>query len=127
MDDAQTLTNPSSPLTPTDGVLTIEGTGFGNSAVGFIDSKQQATISSSATQIKLSLNNVVDPAAVDLEIRTDSVNTPKVIVATPLTQQLLSVSPSTGSKGGQKITLNTAGLGLKTTTQISITSSSGNV
>jgi len=125
--DAQTLTNPTTPLVNNNGVITVTGTGFGANAVGFVGDKQQTTISSTATQIELSLNNLVDPLVIDLEIRTDVANTPKVIVATPFAQKLISVTPNTGSIGGQKITLNTVGLGLETTTKLAITSASTNV
>ena len=122
--DSQTLT--ATDITATDGVVTLAGTNFGDNAKGFIDGNEQTTESSSATEVKVSLSNIPDPSDVTLEIRTDDANLPAFTVATPITQKLVSISPNTGSTGGQKITLNTIAIGTITTTNIAITDSSGN-
>ena len=123
--DTQTLTS-SSDLAVTDGVVTIAGTNFGANAKGYIDGVEQTTVSSTATEVQIRLTNIKDPSSVSLEVRTDSANLPSFTIATPVTQKLLSISPSTGSTGGQKVTLNVAGLGTDTTSNIAVVDSSGN-
>ena len=55
-----------------------------------------------------------------MEVRTDSVNLPKVDIATPIALKQISVSPLQISSGGHKIIVHAAGLGLSTTKDLSI-------
>jgi hypothetical protein len=114
------LTLATNTVTHADGVITITGAGFGLNAKGFIGDYEQTTVSSTSTEIQLRLTMMNDPESIDLIVRTDTVNIPKMTVSTPFDPVLLSVSPKVGSSGGQKITLTTVGLGLKTTSNLNV-------
>ncbi|CAI2373695.1 unnamed protein product [Moneuplotes crassus] len=124
--DSQTISGPATDIAITDGIVTISGTNFGANAKGFISDNEQTTISSTSTEVQIRLNKISDPSDIKLEIRTDGANLPTFTLATPITQKLVSLTPNTGSIGGQKITLNTIGIGTETTSNIAITDSSSN-
>jgi hypothetical protein len=103
-DDSQSaILSTTSDLIPVDGVVTITGTGFGANPVAYIGDYAQETISSSATEIKIKLIKFDDNEQFNFEVRTDSINLPTISIAKPLTQTLLSISPNSGSSGGEKI------------------------
>ena len=97
---------------PVNGVVTISGSGFGSNAVGYIGSYAQQTISSTSTEIKISLTKMDNNESFKLVVKTDTVYLPTVTVQTPLSPVLTSISPQSGSIGGEKITLSTIGIGM---------------
>ena len=126
IDDTQTVDSAGSTLDHVEGVITITGTGFGTNAVAVVDGYQQTTVSSTATQVEIKLNKINDPESVSIEVNTDAANIPGIFVTLPFVQGLYSISPSTGSSGGQLVTLNVAGLGLLTTENLNVVDGSGN-
>lgn len=106
------MTNPSNALVPVNGVVTISGSGFGSNAVGYIGTYAQQTVSSTSTEIKISLTKMDNNEAFTLVVKTDTIYLPTVVVQTPLSPVLTSISPSTGSIGGEKLILSTIGIGI---------------
>jgi hypothetical protein len=112
-------------LEPENGIVTITGTGFGANPVGYVNGFAQNTVSASDTEIQIELIKVNDNERMTLEVRSDTVNLPLVNVAN-LTHSLISVTPNTGSSGGQLIQLKTTGLGMETTGNIKVLHYVGN-
>ena len=124
VDDSQAISGSTTDIVVTDGVVTISGTGFGANAKAFISDNEQTTLTSTSSQVEVKLTKIPDPSDIEIEVRTDGANLPAFTVVTPIVQKLVSVTPNTGSAGGQKITLNTIGIGTETTSNIAITDSS---
>ena len=119
------LTNPTTVLTPVNGVVTISGSNFGANPVGYIGTYAQVTVSSSTTEVQIKLTKFDDNEVFELEIRTDTINLPTVVISQPLQPSLTSVSPHVGSSGGEKLILSTYGLGLSTTSNLNVFYGSG--
>jgi hypothetical protein len=112
---APTLAEPDTFLIPNVDTVTITGTGFGANPSAFIEGLLQKTVSASDTEIVVKLTNMNNNEMFTLEVRTETVNLPMVYVQLPFTAELVSISPHTGSKGGELLTLSTIGIGLQYT------------
>jgi hypothetical protein len=120
-----TVDTATSILTPQNGEVTIKGTNFGDNPVGYIGTYMQETVSSSATEIVIKLIKMDDNEALSFEVRTDTVSLPSIVLTLPVSQVLLSITPSVGSSGGQKITLSTIGIGESSASNLNIYYGSG--
>jgi hypothetical protein len=120
LDTTQTLTDAGTDFDLVDGIVTVTGTGFGANAVGYIGNYAQETISSTDTEVQIRLTKMDNNEEFNFEIRTDTVNLPPVKIAQPLIPRLISVSPNSGSLGGQTITLTGSGFGLMTVSDIDV-------
>jgi parallel beta-helix repeat protein len=125
-DSTQAGTVDLEEVTAVEGAVTITGTGFGDNPVGYIDGFMQETVGSpSATEVMIRLTNYNDPLKIDLEVRTDTINLPKVTVTTPLTEAINSVTPNSGSEGGELLKFDVTGVGLETTSNLKVFYGSG--
>ena len=109
---APTLTS-SSALNVVNGQVTITGTGFGTNPMAYIGTFMQTVeAGSTTTQVVVTLTKYNDNEAINLVVKTETVNLPTISLNLPITPMLSSVSPSVGSYGGQLVTLAVDGLSM---------------
>ena len=124
-DNTQAPSLTSDTLIPVNGVITINGNGFGSNPVGYIGTYPQQTISSSSTQIVLKLIKMNDNEAFSLLVKTDSIYLSQLNVQVPLNPALLGVTPHTGSIGGEKLILSATGIGISVNSNFNVFYTSG--
>lgn len=100
--------------------VTVQGTGFGTSTTGMelvIDGTSHAAKSATNTEVKFTLTNANDTTVNDIRFYTQAGNPQGYASLTTITfaPGLVSVSPSTGSSGGEKLTITGVGFGINST------------